>query len=554
MAKTRVASSRPAPALAAYRRKRDLRRSGEPGGGAARTSWVPTFVIQKHDATRLHYDFRLEADGVLKSWAVPKGLPTRVGEKVLAIEVEDHPLDYGSFEGTIPEGNYGAGTVMLWDRGVYSLEGGDFKKAYRDGKIHVALAGAKSRGEWTLVRMPPRDKNAKTSWLLIRNHATGKLPRNISAPRDRSVLTGRTLEQITAGKKAPRRKRLPAAPAADDEEATAATPPAAGGPPEFVEPMKALGVTEVPAGEWHSEIKFDGYRALGIIRRGKPVHLWSRNEKPLGPAYPEVTAALAKLRCDDAIVDGEIVALDPQGRSHFQLLQQREVSGARPPIHYYVFDLLRLNGRSYINEPIERRRVALKKLVGKSTGVVRLSVAFDVPPAQLLEQARKLGLEGIVAKAAGSLYEVGRRSGRWLKCRISSEQEFVIGGYTPPDGARRYFGALLLGYYRGKDLLYAGKVGTGFDESRLAEIHGALAARSAKSCPFANLPATGRSRFGQTMNASAMATVHWVKPELVGQVRFAEWTADGRLRHPVFIGLRKDKRAKDVVREAPAAK
>lgn len=318
--------------------------------------------------------------------------------------------------------------------------------------------------------------------------------------------------------------------------------------------MKALGVDAIPAGDWHSEIKFDGYRALALIERGKTPQLWSRNEKPLGPDYPEIVAALGKLKCRDAVVDGEIVALDSQGRSHFQLLQQREVSEARPPICYYVFDLLRLDGRSYLNEPFEKRRATLEKLLGKPPAGVRLSAAFNAPPAELFEQVRKLGLEGIVAKAAGSLYEAGRRSGAWLKCRVSSEQEFVIGGYTPPDGARQYFGALLLGYYRGPELLYAGKVGTGFDVKRLAELHARMAARTRTTCPFANLPATGRSRFGQTMNAAAMKSVHWLRPELVCQVRFSEWTSDGRLRHPVFVGLRKDKSARDVVREAPAAK
>jgi bifunctional non-homologous end joining protein LigD len=234
MAKTRPAKksrARSPASLAAYRKKRDLRKSGEPAGGQPRTSWVPTFVIQKHDATRLHYDFRLEADGVLKSWAVPKGLPTRVGEKALAIEVEDHPLDYGSFEGTIPEGNYGAGTVMLWDRGVYALEGGDFRKAHRAGKIHVALAGAKSRGEWTLVRLPRTEKESKTNWLVIRNHSSGQLAKGRNAPRDKSVLTGRTLEQIAAGKKAPRRKRTPVAPASSDDEDGPAPAPRAGDHP-----------------------------------------------------------------------------------------------------------------------------------------------------------------------------------------------------------------------------------------------------------------------------------------------------------------------------------
>lgn len=326
------------------------------------------------------------------------------------------------------------------------------------------------------------------------------------------------------------------------------------GPPRFVAPMKALGVAAIPAGEWFSEIKFDGYRALGLIQRGQPPQLWSRNEKALGPDYPEIAGALAKLRCRDAILDGEIVALDAEGRSHFQLLQQREVAEARPPICYYVFDLLRLDGRSYLNEPIETRRAALEDLLANPPDGVRVSTAFTAPPAKLFAQARKLGLEGIVAKAAGSLYEVGRRSGSWLKCRISSEQEFVIGGYTPPEGAREYFGALLLGYYQGKELMYAGKVGTGFDVKRLAELHGRMAARTRPRCPFVNLPATGRSRFGQTMNAAAMARVHWLRPELVCQVRFSEWTSDGRLRHPVFLGLRNDKAARDVVREAPAAK
>ncbi len=342
---------------------------------------------------------------------------------------------------------------------------------------------------------------------------------------------------------APRRKR---ASAVAGERAT--------GAPRFIAPMKALGVEAIPAGAWHSEIKFDGYRALGIVQRGQPPQLWSRNEKPLGPAYPEIVAALAKFKCRDAILDGEIVALDAQGRSHFQLLQQRESTDARPPICYYVFDLLRLDGRSYVNEPFERRRAALEKFLGKPPAGVRLSVAFDAPPAELFEQARQLGLEGIVAKAAGSLYEAGRRSGAWLKCRLSSEQEFVIGGFTPPEGSRRHFGALLLGYYQGRELLYAGKVGTGFDGRRLAELHARMISRTRPTCPFANLPATGRSRFGQTMNASAMKQVRWLRPELVGQVRFSEWTSDGRLRHPVFIGLRQDKPARDVVREAPAAK
>jgi bifunctional non-homologous end joining protein LigD len=553
MAQARTATrapSRSSKPLVAYHRKRDLKASGEPGGGSRRTTAVPTFVIQKHDATRLHYDFRLEADGVLKSWAVPKGLPTKAGAKSLAIEVEDHPLDYGGFEGTIPEGNYGAGTVMLWDRGVYALEGGDFGKAYRAGRLHLALSGEKIRGEWTLVRMHQRPGEKKTGWLMIRNHASGRIPKLAKArtvPRDNSVLSGLTMVEITAGKKAARRKRSPERPA---KEKSDTGEPAPAGPPRFVPPMKALGVTAIPPGDWHSEIKFDGYRALAALARGQPPELWSRNEKSLSADYPELVAALRRLRCDDALIDGEVVALDENGRSHFQLLQQRAAAGTRPPLYYYAFDLLQLNGRSFLDEPIEVRRAALTKLLSKPPDKVRMSAVFDVTPERLLREAAQLGLEGIVAKSAGSLYEAGRRSGAWLKCRISSEQEFVIGGYTPPEGGRSHFGALLIGYHAGGELLYAGKVGTGFDAKRLAELHRLFQSRRRASCPFANLPATNRPRFGQPMNAAAMRKVHWLRPELVCQVKFAEWTEGGNLRHPVFIGLRRDKRASEVVREA----
>lgn len=321
----------------------------------------------------------------------------------------------------------------------------------------------------------------------------------------------------------------------------------------FVEPMKALGVTAIPAGNWLCEIKFDGYRALAGVQRGQAPRLWSRNEKSLAADYPEVVAGLQKLKCRDALIDGEIVALDAAGRSHFQLLQQRAAAEARPPIHYYAFDLLQLDGRSFRDQPIEVRRAALERLMAKAPPPLRLSAVFSVAPAELLKEAARMKLEGIVAKAAGSLYEVGRRSGAWLKCRISSEQEFVIGGYTPPEGSRTYFGALLIGYYAGKQLMYAGKVGTGFDQRKLAELYALFRSRKRTECPFANLPATNRPRFGQPMNAAAMRRVHWLKPELVCQVRFAEWTEGGNLRHPVFLGLRKDKAAKDVVREAGAA-
>lgn len=546
---TARASSRRVGATASlkeYRRKRDLSRSGEPAG-ATRTAPASAFVIQKHAATRLHYDFRLEADDVLKSWAVPKGLPTKPGTKALAVEVEDHPLDYGGFEGTIPEGNYGAGTVMLWDRGMYAVEGGDFKRAYRAGKLHVALAGEKVRGAWTLVRLRPRGRETKTNWLLIKNQSSARLPRRPTkaVARDVSVLTGRTMAEITAGKQADRGKKRTAK-RKDDDKTEAA--------PEFLVPMKALGVDTIPSGDWHLEIKLDGYRAVAAVSAGGPAQLWSRNQRSFAADYPEVVAALGRLGCQDALLDGEIVALDAQGRSRFQLLQQLAAAVERPAIYYYVFDLLRLDGRSYVDKPLEQRRAALEKLMAGAPEPLRLSPGFKTTPAKLLRQVQRLGLEGIVAKTPGSRYEAGRRSGAWLKCRVSSEQEFVIGGFSPPGGGRRYFGALLLGYYDGKKLKYAGKVGTGFDERHLAELHGLMVARPRRGCPFVNLPSGNGSRFGEPMNAATLAKMTWVRPELVCQIRFAEWTEEGRLRHPVYLGLRRDKLAREVVREAPAVK
>jgi len=311
--------------------------------------------------------------------------------------------------------------------------------------------------------------------------------------------------------------------------------------------MKALSVEAVPAGKWRLEIKLDGYRAIAVLNQGK-VELWSRNRKPLED-YPEVRAALANLPCHSAVLDGEIVALDESGRSRFQLLQGRSLPGARPTIVYYVFDLVEIDGRSLLQTPLEERQAALAALVGKRSDALRLSPVFEAEPAALLEAVRQQGLEGIIAKAAGSPYEPDRRSGTWLKCKVHGEQEFVIGGFTPPKNSRSYFGALLVGYYEGKRLRYAGKVGTGFDYARLQSLHAEMQRRRVASCPFADLPQARRSRFGAGMTASAMRGVTWVRPELVAQVRFTEWTEDGLLRHPVFLGLRTDKAARETVRE-----
>jgi len=319
--------------------------------------------------------------------------------------------------------------------------------------------------------------------------------------------------------------------------------------PTFLEPMKALGVTELPSspdGEWIGEIKFDGYRALSVLDPGN-VQLWSRNHKPLD--YPEVIPPLTSLRCQTAVIDGEIVALDAEGRSHFQTLQGRDL-GERPTIVFYAFDLLQLNGVSLVEEPLPSRRKALEALIKKPSRTLQLSPVFEVAPADLLAAAKQQGLEGIILKHRDSLYEVGRRSGSWLKIKNLNEQEFVIGGVTPPRNSRQHFGALLIGYYQNGKLLYAGKVGTGFTRATLRSLYERLQPLTTETCPFANLPLDHRSRFGQGMTRSVMRTVTWFKPKLVAQIKFAEWTEENLLRQPVFLGLRKDKAAKDVRREA----
>lgn len=322
---------------------------------------------------------------------------------------------------------------------------------------------------------------------------------------------------------------------------------------KFIEPMKALGVTEVPRGSWHCEIKYDGYRAVALLN-SHSVELWSRTRNAMSEDYPEIVAALAAVKCQNAVLDGEIVALDASGRSRFQLLQGRDSGEASAPLVYYVFDVMYLDGKSLVDLPLEARRGKLKSLfkkVGKPP--LQLSPSFDVEPAELMKAARQQGLEGIIAKRSGSFYEVGRRSGAWLKCKILGEQEFVIGGFTLPQNSRSYFGAILIGYYRAGKFFYAGKVGTGFNHTLLATLHARFLKRVRVGCPFDNLPLERRSRFGTGMTRSEMKKVTWLKPDLVAQIKFAEWTHDGLLRQPVFLGLRKDKAARDVRREASPA-
>ena len=318
--------------------------------------------------------------------------------------------------------------------------------------------------------------------------------------------------------------------------------------PDFVEPMQAKLVDSIRPGDWIYEIKFDGYRALAL-RGSSETRILSKNQNDLGKKFTEVRDSIAALDVQDTIIDGEIVALDDKGRSSFQILQAFEMGQERPPIVFYAFDLLRLNGKDFQNLPIEERKAKLEELLKKPPGVIRYSVSFTKDIKELLIRAQGLGLEGLIGKRSGSRYEAGKRTGAWVKIKLHQEQEFVIGGYTQPEGARKHFGALLVGVYEDKKLKFAGRVGTGFNDKILRSLSSKLEKIRVESCPFFNVPAVGRSRWDQGLTAAEMKHCHWVKPSMVCQVKFTEWTRDDRLRHPVFLGIREDKNANEVVRE-----
>ncbi len=518
--------------LRAYVGKRDFTRTAEPRGTrpAAKAQKARRFVIQKHDASRLHYDFRLELGGTLKSWAVPKGVPFKKGEKRLAMQVEDHPLEYAGFEGIIPKGQYGGGTVMVWDSGTYEPLGPHPQKDLDAGKLHFALHGGKVEGEWTLVRIKHAGDN---EWLLVKS---GEDARAVSRGKDdESALTGRSMARIARERTAEWRSGR--------EESAAKL--------EFIAPMKATLVAKPPAeGEWLYELKFDGYRALAF-KSGSGVQLLSRNAKDFSARFPEIADAVAALPSRTAIFDGEIVALDEEGRSSFQMLQALETGGERPPLAYYIFDLLHHDGADLLDQPLHERRQQLSALLKRAAEPLRYSAEIRGDPARLLDEVRQRGLEGIIGKESNSRYEAGRRSRSWVKLKCVAEQEMVIGGYTPPEGTRKHFGALLVGYFHGKDLQFAGKVGTGFDEALLQSLHRKMRTLHRAGCPFSNLPEKQQGRWLQNITPREMKRCHWIKPALVCQVRFSEWTRDGKLRHPVFLGLREDKEAREVVRETP---
>jgi bifunctional non-homologous end joining protein LigD len=518
----------PRGALTTYRTKRDFAETPEPrgihhGAPAGRQS---IFVVQKHAASHLHYDFRLELGGTLKSWAIPKGVPLASGERRLAVHVEDHPLDYANFEGTIPKGHYGGGTVMLWDRGTYEVLSPQPRKALKDGKLHFILHGEKLQGEWALVRL--RDGK---NWLLLR---IGEPARPISkAMDDKSVVSGRSMKEIA----------MQRAPYAIQDRATKKIPRKQVGAssahrqvPEFIEPMLAKLVEIPPAdGKWRYEVKFDGFRVLAR-KDASEVTLTSRNGLPLTQRFASLAAAISELAVKEAVIDGEVVAIDAHGRSSFQELHTQNEAD----LIYYAFDLPWIRGRDLRGEPLETRRQELRKLLRASPSTVRFSAELKGGHALLMEKAAAMGLEGLIAKRAESLYESGQRTGAWIKLKCAQQQEFVIGGYTAPRGSRQHLGALLVGYYANGRLRFAGKVGTGFSDQVRADLHQLLIPLEVATPPFVE-------------PERSLRAVHWVRPTRVCQLKFTEWTRDGRLRHPVFLGMREDKTASAVRREIPTA-
>jgi bifunctional non-homologous end joining protein LigD len=546
-------------ALEAYRRKRNFDRTAEPKGDESQDAPDDglRFVVQKHAASRLHYDFRLELDGVLKSWAVPKGPSLDPGERRLAMHVEDHPIEYGSFEGIIPRGEYGGGTVLLWDAGYWRPRG-DARRDYERGRLKFRLDGEKLRGTWNLVRMGGRNGDDKASWLLIKDKDEDAVRGDddgILERRPESVASGRSLEQIAADRdrvwssnrnsanpqqSVRARRKPPPRPVPEiSDEAPIARLPAA------PSPQLATLVSTPPAGDdWVHEIKLDGYRILCRIDAGE-VRLISRNGKDWSARFAEIAEAAASLPIESALLDGEVVVLDEAGRSDFQALQNVATAGAQQRnLFYFAFDLLHLEGRDITGLPLLKRKALLATLVGAAPagGLLRYSDHIVGHGKEFFEQACGTGLEGIISKRATSPYRSTRNTD-WQKTKCLKRQEFVIVGYTEPSGSRSGFGALVLAVNDGNgQLIHSGRVGTGFTDASLRELHRRLQRLETRTPSIIDPP-----------RGAAGRDIHWVKPSLVAEVAFTEWTGDGVVRHPSFQGLREDRKAEEIVRETEAS-
>jgi bifunctional non-homologous end joining protein LigD len=556
--------------LARYREMRDFHITAEPQGGsgsAAGDRSVLPFVVQKHSARQLHYDFRLGWDGVLKSWAVTKGPSYYTGDKRLAVEVEDHPMEYGGFEGTIPKGQYGGGTVMVWDFGEWQPLG-DVDKQLADGNLKFMLKGTKLKGKWALVRMKPnpaRDRSGKANWLLLKERDEYAQPEESPAVTEiapDSALTGRTTEEIAASEDhvwdsgsglrqagSNRDRKSPAQKAkAQDQKIKSLDRLLRDAPPEdfpgFIPPQLAEETRSSPSGSnWVHELKLDGYRIQIHMRaasqKGSPARarLFTRKGLDWTVRMPALARAASELGVESAILDGEMVVLDHAGRSSFSDLQAAFQNGKKVDLIYFAFDILHLNGRNLRGLPLLKRKEILEKFLPPGDPVLRFCEHIRADGDLVFKRACELGAEGIISKLISAPYTSGRGN-TWLKRKGSLKQEFVIGGFTPVAKTGRGIGALLLGYYDGGKLIYAGRTGTGFSQEVERMLRVRLDALVQKSPTFSELPREARD------NAS------WVKPELVADVQFAAWTKDNLIRQSSFKNLREDKPPKEVVRES----
>jgi bifunctional non-homologous end joining protein LigD len=524
--------------LEKYHGKRDFEKTPEPRGAETRPHGALSFVIQKHAARKLHYDFRLELDGVLKSWAVPRGPSLDPGEKRLAVHVEDHPLEYGSFEGDIPEGEYGAGHVIVWDRGTWT-PAGDAAEGYRKGHLKFTLDGDKLSGGWALVRMR-KPRESKENWLLIKerdNAAREGDEAEITELLPDSVLSGAAPAKPAAGRKAAGKDREKNR---DKDRHKDEPGGVKAGMPAMIGPQLATLTDRAPQGQgWLSEIKFDGYRVLCRIEHGQAA-LYTRAGNDWTAKWKEIAHAAAQLPVEQAWLDGEVVALDEQGNVSFQLLQN--MAQRRGRLAYYAFDLPYLNGHDLRGMPLLQRKQSLRTLLEQAdpAGPVRYSDHLDGNAEEAFSHACMHGLEGIMVKRVDAPYAAAR-SESWLKVKCQQRQEFVVGGYTDPAGKREKFGALLLGVYEDDgSLRYAGRVGTGFDAAMLHSLSKDFADLASDTPPFRDPP-----------KKRGAAGLHWLKPKLIAEVKFAQWTNDGLIRQGAFMGMRSDKPAREIRQERP---